>query len=127
MVELVLAMHLMGVRLPSLAPFFIYSSIQRNHCIYKHNTTKQLYMSREEVIFVKKFINKISKVRKSKGLKQKGLAELLNTKQQVISRYETNTEYPSLERLVEIAIALDVNLDELIEIQNMHKTLNEKD
>ena len=77
-------------------------------------------MSREGVILMKKYINKIASIRKSKGLKQQDLAKILKTKQQTISKYELDKDNPSLDRLVEIAIALDVTLDELIEIKKMH-------
>ena len=74
---------------------------------------------------MKKYSFNLKTVRKSKGINQKDLANKLKTKQQVISRYELLEDSPSLERLVEIAIALDVTLDDLIEIKKIKE--NEKD
>jgi transcriptional regulator with XRE-family HTH domain len=64
-------------------------------------------------------------IRKSKRLFQKDLAKSLNTTQAQISKYENLYEKPTLEKLVEIAICLDVTLDELIEIKKLHE--DEKD
>lgn len=68
---------------------------------------------------------KLQEVRKNKKLKQSDLAAILNTKQQIISDYETGKATPSLDRLVEFAIILDVSLDELIQIRKIQKEVSE--
>lgn len=75
---------------------------------------------------MKKYSFNLRKIRISKNLSQQEVADLINSNQRVISRYETNQELPTIERLVDIALALNVTLKELIEIQNMHNT-KEKD
>lgn len=70
---------------------------------------------------MKKFKNIIGRARKSKGITQKQLAEMLDCKQQQVSKYETSVNLPSVEKLVDIAEALDVSLDELIEIKRLHE------
>lgn len=63
----------------------------------------------------------IKKVRKEKGLSQKELAEILGVHQVNVSEYERGTQYPSLERLVQLAEALDLTLDELVEYKKAHE------
>ncbi len=77
-------------------------------------------MSTERVFFVYNYSIKIKEIRKEKGISQNKLAKSLNTKQQVISRYEREESSPSLERLVEIAQILGVSLDELVEFKKIH-------
>ena len=72
------------------------------------------------MFFVYNYSIKIKEIRKKKGISQNKLANSLNTKQQVISRYEREESSPSLERLVEIAQILGVTLDELVEFKQIH-------
>lgn len=74
---------------------------------------------------MQKYKFNMREIRKSKRLFQKDLAKSLNTTQAQISKYENLYEKPTLEKLVEIAICLDVTLDELIEIKKLHE--DEKD
>ncbi len=75
---------------------------------------------------MKKFDLKIKEARNNKGLKQSELAELINSKQQVISEYENGSITPSLERLVEIALILDVSLDDLVEFKKIQSNLSKE-
>ena len=68
---------------------------------------------------------RMAAVRKKRGYTQKFLAEKLNTKHQLISKYERGLNSPSLDRLVEIARILDVTLDELVVIKKMHSDYSE--
>lgn len=63
---------------------------------------------------------KIKEIRKSKGISQQKLAKELNTTQQMVSKYETHIDSPSVSRLVEIAHILGVTLDELVEFKEIH-------
>ncbi len=63
---------------------------------------------------------KIKEIRKEKGISQEVLAKMINTKQQMISRYEMNLISPTLDRLVEIARFLEVSLDQLVVIKSIH-------
>ncbi len=53
---------------------------------------------------------KIARLRQEVGLSQKGLAEMLDTKQQVISRIENGNQNLSLNMLYKISKVLGVNL-----------------
>lgn len=64
-------------------------------------------------------------IRKKRGYTQQFIAEKLNTKAQVISRYEMQTSIPTLDRLVEIARILEVTLDELVLIKKIHSDYSE--
>jgi transcriptional regulator with XRE-family HTH domain len=68
---------------------------------------------------------RMASIRKSKGYTQQFLADKLNTKAQVISRYETQASMPTLDRLVEIARILDVTLDQLVVIKKIHSDYSE--
>ncbi|MCH4890671.1 helix-turn-helix transcriptional regulator [Acidaminobacter sp. JC074] len=83
----------------------------------KQNDLKELLLQDEEVkteFDALKVINEIRseliKLRIEKGLSQKQLAELIVTKQSVISRLESGNSNPSIEFLSKIAHALGKNL-----------------
>ena len=58
-----------------------------------------------------KIIEEIILARKEKNLTQKGLAELIGTKQSNISRLESGNYNPSLDLLIKIAQAMDKKLE----------------
>jgi DNA-binding XRE family transcriptional regulator len=58
-----------------------------------------------------KIIEEIIMARKEKKLTQKGLAELIGTRQSNISRLESGNYNPSLELLIKIAQAMDKKLE----------------
>lgn len=57
--------------------------------------------------------NKIYTLRKEKGLSQNELAELLNVSRQAISKWETDTAVPELDKLILICDHFGISLDEL--------------
>lgn len=65
----------------------------------------------------------IYKFRKEKNLSQEKLAELLEVSRQSISKWETNTSIPELDKLVKMSEIFGVSLDELIK----HPTTQEKE
>lgn len=67
------------------------------------------------MIFIKLYL-KIKEIRQKKGLTQKELADKMDISEQMISYYENSVKYPSLERAIQIAIALDVSMDDLIDM-----------
>jgi predicted transcriptional regulator len=75
---------------------------------------------------IKNYSLKLKTVRKIKGLSQKELANLAETDQRVIYRYETGNTSPSIEKLVELTKILDVCLDDLIEFKKIHSEYSEK-
>ena len=58
-----------------------------------------------------KIIEEIITARKEKNLTQKGLAELIGTRQSNISRLESGNYNPSIEFLQKIAFAMDKKLE----------------
>jgi transcriptional regulator with XRE-family HTH domain len=57
---------------------------------------------------------RLAKIRKDKGYKQKEIAELLNVSQQIISNIERNITTPDIEILKRTADVYAISLDELI-------------
>lgn len=82
----------------------------------KDSTLKKAYLEEEKNYQIG---CKIREYRKAAGLTQKRLAQLIGTKQSVISRIE-NAEYQghSLTLLKKIATILDINLETLFEMKN---------
>lgn len=58
---------------------------------------------------------KLSQLRKKKGLTQLELAEALNVSRQAISRWEVGTAVPTLDNLVNLSEVYGVPLDDLIQ------------
>ncbi len=52
-------------------------------------------------------------LREEKGLTQAQLAEKINRSKTVISKYENNTETPTLDTLIQLAVIFNVSLDYL--------------
>lgn len=55
---------------------------------------------------------KIARIKK--GLSQSELAELVNVQAFSISRYETGTQWPSIETLLRMSEVLEVSVDHLL-------------
>lgn len=62
----------------------------------------------------------LKEFRKKKGLTQKELASSLNVSQTVVSDYECGRLVPSLERAIQMAIMLDLTLDEFLNFEKIH-------
>ena len=62
-----------------------------------------------------KFGEKLSFLRKQRGMTQKELAEKLNISRQAVSRWEQGTAAPSTENLISIGKLFDVSVDELLD------------
>ena len=68
--------------------------------------------------------DRIKKLRKARGLTQTELAETLKVRQQVIGSYETGFRKPPIERLPDLAKALDVSLEQLLGKSSIPTTKN---
>jgi putative transcriptional regulator len=62
-------------------------------------------------------MNRIGEVLKSKGLKQKWLADQLGMSTVMLSLYTNNKRQPKIETLLRICEILSVDLNQLIEIK----------
>mgnify|MGYP001050660792 CR=1 FL=1 len=60
------------------------------------------------------FGDNLRTIRKEKGISQEDLAGLLNVSRQAISKWEQNNGYPEMEKVIQLAEALNISLDYLI-------------
>jgi putative transcriptional regulator len=75
-------------------------------------------MDQDVIDFRIKLGKRIEQLRKRKGLEQTGLAAIINGKdKQFINRYEKQGANPTAYILVQIAKALDVTVDELLDFK----------
>ncbi len=58
--------------------------------------------------------NKITELRKNKGLSQAQLAQAVNASRDIIGKYERNDNSPSIEMALKIAKVFDVSVDYLL-------------
>ncbi|VEU79564.1 helix-turn-helix transcriptional regulator [Haploplasma axanthum] len=68
----------------------------------------------------------LKEFRQKKGLTQQELANRLKIDRTIISDYERSKINPSLERAIEMAVLLDVTVDELIQFEKIHKEYSEQ-
>ena len=61
---------------------------------------------------------KIQQLRKASGYSQEKLAELLNVSRQAISKWESGTATPTIDKLIELSRIYNVSVDELLQIAN---------
>ena len=59
------------------------------------------------------FGRRLKELRKRRGLSQKELAEIISVHYLQISQYETGTYFPTVGKLIDIAKALQVSMDDL--------------
>ncbi len=77
-------------------------------------------MDQDVINFRIKLGKRIEQLRKRKGLEQTGLAAIINGKdKQFINRYEKQGANPTAYILVQIAKALEVTVDELLDFNKI--------
>ncbi|MDY0210938.1 MAG: helix-turn-helix transcriptional regulator [Acholeplasma sp.] len=74
----------------------------------------------------KKIVLNLKEIRKTKQISQTELAKKLGISSQAVQQFENGNRTPSLERAVEIAQALEVTLDELIEFRRIQTEISKK-
>ena len=67
-----------------------------------------------------KFINNLKKIRKNNNLSQEQLAEILGISRQAISKWESGSAYPEMEKIIQLCEKFNVNIDDLL-----HKDIRE--
>lgn len=92
---------------PELSPEQVEKKKQELNTMYQDAL---LELSKNEYSFK----DNLKKIRESKGLTQKEVADKLGIFVQSYSRYENTDQEPKLNRVVEIANILNVSLDELV-------------
>lgn len=65
----------------------------------------------------------IYKFRKEKNLSQENLAELLEVSRQSISKWETNTSIPELDKLIKMSEIFGVSLDDLVKDLSLQENI----
>ncbi len=60
------------------------------------------------------FGDNLRAIRKQKNISQEDLAGRLNVSRQAISKWEQNSGYPEMEKVIQLAEILDISLDHLI-------------
>jgi transcriptional regulator with XRE-family HTH domain len=60
------------------------------------------------------FAEKLQGLRKSKGISQEQLAELLDVSRQSISKWESGQNYPEVDKLIKLSDLFKITLDELL-------------
>lgn len=68
----------------------------------------------------------LKELRKEKGLTQEQLAETLNVSRRTVSRWETGSNLPDLDLLVEMADLYQVELRELLDGERKNRQMNEE-
>lgn len=71
----------------------------------------------------KNFVFNLKEIRKAKGISQSELAKKIGVSPQAIHQFE-NGLTPTIERAVEIAQALEITLDELIEFRQIQTQIS---
>lgn len=66
------------------------------------------------MFFTMHFPERLSALRKKKGLTQQALADLIGVQMLQVHRYEAGVSQPTLEVIRKLAVALNVTADELI-------------
>lgn len=70
------------------------------------------------------FGDNLREIRKQKNISQEDLANQLSVSRQAISKWEQNSGYPEMEKLIQLAGILDLSLDRLVLGE---KTIEDKD
>lgn len=62
-----------------------------------------------------KFCDKLSKLRKNNNLSQEQLADKLGVSRQAVSKWESGSSYPDMDKIISMCKILNCNLDDLLE------------
>ena len=60
------------------------------------------------------FGDNLRTIRKQKNISQDDLASRLNVSRQAVSKWEQNSGYPEMEKLIQLSAILEVSLDYLV-------------
>ena len=72
------------------------------------------------------FCEKLQKLRKEKGYSQEQLADLLDVSRQSVSKWESGTTYPEMDKLLSLCKIFNVSLDELTNDEITDKNIRDK-
>jgi transcriptional regulator with XRE-family HTH domain len=60
------------------------------------------------------FGQRLAQIRKAKGLTQEELGQRIGVSQRIMHHYENKADYPPAQKIIELAQALDMSVDELL-------------
>lgn len=60
------------------------------------------------------FGRRLAQIRKAKGLTQAELGARVGVSQRIMHHYENKAEYPPAQKIIDLALALDMSVDELL-------------
>ena len=60
------------------------------------------------------FGDNLRTIRKQKNISQEDLASRLNVSRQAVSKWEQNSGYPEMEKLIQLSAILEISLDYLV-------------
>lgn len=72
------------------------------------------------------FSENLRQIRKEKNLSQEAMAELFEVSRQAVSKWEQDNSYPETEKLIQIALKLDISLDSLLLDRKKDNEINSK-
>lgn len=61
---------------------------------------------------------RLAQIRKAKGLSQKELGARIGVSQRIMHHYENKAEYPPAAKIIELAHAMDISINELLGLGN---------
>lgn len=73
-----------------------------------------------------KFCEKLQKLRKEKGYSQEELADLLDVSRQSVSKWESGTTYPEMDKLLSLCKIFNISLDDLTNDEISTESIKEK-
>ncbi len=76
--------------------------------------TMNMVQKQEDRLNEDSFGKRLARIRKTKGLTQTELGERIGVSQRIIHHYENKAEYPPAPKIIELALALGMSIDELL-------------
>jgi transcriptional regulator with XRE-family HTH domain len=67
------------------------------------------------------FNEKLRKLRKEKGLSQEELADIIGVSRQALSKWESGSSYPEMEKLIALSGLFGVTIDSLVKDSDLKK------
>lgn len=76
------------------------------------------------------FGQRLAQIRKARGLTQEELGQRIGVSQRIMHHYENKADYPPAQKIIELAQALDMSVDELLAVngnkQDSYQNINPK-
>lgn len=73
------------------------------------------------------FGQRLAQIRKSKGLTQVELGKMIGVSQRIVHHYENKADFPPAQKIIELAQALNMSIDELLGTSGKVNEVNYQD